>query len=229
MLHLQLTGCVKLWAGERALATRPQLRKATAILVILALTEEHEIDRRQLARLLWSRNSASQGARTAARHVASPAPCAADHRAGARGASARTRPRGAAARPDLDRRFSSRWRLAGPLSVAEDIASDLSGIDPSLDAWLVTARPRLLLRLAAKQPPHAALLGAQTQRSDHRRLPTERHRDRRRLLSDGRPRERTDRGSGSDPLACGAAQRCHGSPARSWRQCTVRTRAGFRP
>jgi hypothetical protein len=75
MLHIQLIGTVKFWGNERALATRPQLRKATAILAILALTDEHDISRRQLARLLWSRKR-FPGPGSAARYAAPSAPCA---------------------------------------------------------------------------------------------------------------------------------------------------------
>jgi TolB-like protein len=156
MLHLQLTGCVKLWAGERALATRPHLRKATAILAILALTTEHEIDRRQLARLLWSRNSVSQGLARLRDTL---------HRL--RRVLQTIVPELEVLQLERDRVVLHRDRVwidvFEPVSfsrtafAAEDIASDLSGIDPSLDAWLVTARARLLLRLAAKQPPHAAI------------------------------------------------------------------------
>jgi TolB-like protein len=157
MLHLQLAGCVKLWAGERALATRPQLRKATAILAILALTEDHEIDRRQLARLLWSRNSVSQGLARLRDTL---------HRL--RRVLDTIVPAYDVLQLDRDRLVLHRDRVwidvmeprsfGGPAFAAEDIASDLSGIDPSLDAWLTAARTRLLARLAAKQPPLAAIL-----------------------------------------------------------------------
>ncbi len=151
MLHLQLVGCVKLWSGERALATRPQLRKATAILAILALGEEPEIGRRQLAKLLWSRNSPSQGL------------------ARLRDTLHRLRRLLDTFSPDIEVLRLERDRVVlhrdrvwidvmdpgafGRTPFApDDVASDLSGVDPSLDSWLVTMRAGLAARLA-KRPP----------------------------------------------------------------------------
>ena len=156
MLHIQLIGSVKFWGSERALATRPQLRKATAILAILALTDGHDISRRQLARLLWSRNSPSQGL------------------ARLRDTLHRLRrmldsfvPGLDALRLEHDRvllRADKIWidvldkAATGRLSfTAEDVAGDLNGVDPVLETWLTTARSRLLARLAENQPAQSAI------------------------------------------------------------------------
>jgi TolB-like protein len=157
MLHIQLIGSVKFWGGERALATRPQLRKATAILAILALTEGHDISRRQLAKLLWSRNSASQALARLRDTL---------HRL--RRALEALVPGLEALSLDHDRVALRRDRIwidvvdraaTGRLAfAAEDIASDLNGVDPILESWLVAARSRMLARIGEKQPAHDAML-----------------------------------------------------------------------
>jgi TolB-like protein len=159
MLHIQLIGSVKFWGSERAMATRPQLRKATAILAILALTEEHDIGRRQLARLLWSRNSDSQGL------------------ARLRDTLHRLRRGLDALVPGLDVLSLEHDRVAlrrdriwidvvdralpgqAPFS-AEDVASDLNGVDPVLEAWLANARSRLSVQRTG-QPAVNAMVSRQ--------------------------------------------------------------------
>jgi TolB-like protein len=151
MLHIQLIGTVKFWGNERALATRPQLRKATAILAILALTDEHDISRRQLARLLWSRNSASQGLARLRDTL---------HRL--RRVLDTLVPGLDVLRLDHDRvalRRDRTWidvldrpALERMAFAVEDVASDLNGVDPMLETWLGRARASLQARLAQKQP-----------------------------------------------------------------------------
>jgi TolB-like protein len=156
MLHIQLIGSVKFWGGERALATRPQLRKATAILAILALTDGHDISRRQLARLLWSRNSPSQGL-ARLRDTLHRLRRALDAFVPGLEALSLEHDR-VLLRADriwidvMDRAATGRLSFA-----AEDIASDLNGVDPVLETWLAAARARLLARLAQSQPAQNAM------------------------------------------------------------------------
>ncbi len=157
MLHIQLIGSVKLWGSERALATRPQLRKATAIMAILALTEGHDISRRQLARLLWSRNSASQGL-ARLRDTLHRLRRVLDGLVPGLEALCLEHDRVVLRRDRIwidvvDRAATGRLPFA-----AEDIASDLNGVDPVLESWLVSARARLLAHMAEMQPALQAML-----------------------------------------------------------------------
>ena len=115
----------------------PSLRKATAIFVILVMTEGHSVSRRFLAGLLWSRNDPGQAlARLRdALH------------------SLRHSIRNVLGDTDLVRLVGDRVMLRpGAVRVdalqaaaalgAGDVAADLDGLDPALDEWLMGIRSR---------------------------------------------------------------------------------------
>lgn len=120
----------------------PSLRKARAILVVLALADGQTATRRWLASLLWSRNDPAQG-------LARLRDTLSTLRLGLRDAlgdtdlvqvtSDRVTLRPGSVQVDLDPANAG----VQPKSLANgEVASDLDGIDPALDEWLLTLRGR---------------------------------------------------------------------------------------
>ncbi len=142
-LHLQLIGAVKLRGTLPHSVEQPQLRKAMAILAVLALTEGHAMTRRELARLLWSRNTLGQSLARLRDTL---------HRL-RQGLEAMLPgidvlqlvgdrvilQRNAVAIDLLDTQHIAGLSAFGP----QDIARDLDEIDPHLDEWLSSMRSRL--------------------------------------------------------------------------------------
>ena len=129
----------------------PTLRKARAILVVLALADGQTATRRWLAGLLWSRNDPAQG-------LARLRDTLSTLRLGLKDALGdtdlvqvtpdRVTLRPGAVRVDL--------ATAAPNTQAQhlaegDVASDLDGIDPALDEWLLLVRGRYRSMRAAEE------------------------------------------------------------------------------
>jgi len=134
----QLRACTS--ANENVL---PSLRKASAIFVVLALSEEQSVSRRYLAGLLWSRNDPAQALARLRDTL---------H-------SLRQSVREALGDTDLVRLTGDRVALRpGAVRVdvlqglehpsaaalnASEVAADLDGLDPAFDEWLAALRSRL--------------------------------------------------------------------------------------
>ncbi len=130
----------------------PSLRKARALFVILAFSDQQTAPRRLLAGLLWSRSDAAQGLarlRDTLRTLRqSLVETIGDddileitaERVGLRPGSVRIITEPPIAEPDT-------------LSVGRDIALDLDGVDPALDEWLRLLRSRVRSALAASSAP----------------------------------------------------------------------------
>lgn len=120
----------------------PSLRKARAILVVLALADGQTATRRWLAGLLWSRNDPAQG-------LARLRDTLSTLRLGLRDALGdadlvqvtpdRVTLRPGAVTIDLETPNTS---ANAQLHAEREVASDLDGIDPALDEWLLSVRGR---------------------------------------------------------------------------------------
>ena len=133
----------------------PTLRKARAIFVVLALTEGQSVTRRWLASLLWSRNDAAQ-ALARLRDTLSTLRQSLRDQLGEPEILLVTVDR-VSLRPgkvnvDIAGRSAALAVNPGP----HDIAGELDGIDPALDAWLSGLRGRY----RASQAPSAAMTRA---------------------------------------------------------------------
>jgi len=156
-MHIQLIGPFKVWI-DADVDLLPRLRKAGAIIAVLALTDGQSISRRQMARLLWSRSDPVQ-------------------------ALARLRDTLHHLRRSLISKFTDfeLVRVVGDqvsisanaawvdvlegttdtgLSVFDpkQIAVDLEGIDPALDEWLATVRSSFLNRVKKQSADQNELL-----------------------------------------------------------------------
>lgn len=125
----------------------PSLRKARAILVVLALSDGQTATRRWLANLLWSRNDTVQG-------LARLRDTLSTLRLGLRDAVGdadiiQVTPDRVTLRPGAVRVDFSAATLDGQASLQADgdVAADLDGIDPALDEWLLLLRRRYRSRL----------------------------------------------------------------------------------
>ena len=133
----------------------PSLRKARAILVVLALSDGQTVTRRWLANLLWSRNDTVQG-------LARLRDTLSTLRLGLRDTVGdadiiqvtpdRVTLRPGAVRVDLS---SGAIDEQTPLHADGNVAADLDGIDPALDEWLQLLRRRYRSKLdeTAVAPP----------------------------------------------------------------------------
>ena len=136
LIDLKLIGRLEACTSDQQ-SILPSLRKATAIFVILVLTEGHSVARRYLAGLLWSRNDPAQALarlrdalhtlRHSIREVLGDSDLV-------RLVGDRVMLRPGSVRVDV-------LQAAATLS-AGDIAADLDGLDPALDEWLSSVRSR---------------------------------------------------------------------------------------
>ena len=133
----------------------PSLRKARAILVVLALADGQTATRRWLASLLWSRNDPAQG-------LARLRDTLSTLRLGLRDsmgdaeliqvAPDRVTLRPGAVKVDIDTADIN----ANASSLANgEVASDLDGIDPALDEWLLMLRGRYRSKREEAAPSQA--------------------------------------------------------------------------
>ncbi|MDP9094941.1 MAG: hypothetical protein M3N26_00020 [Pseudomonadota bacterium] len=133
----------------------PSLRKARALLVVLALADGQTATRRWLASLLWSRNDPAQA-------LARLRDTLSTLRLGLRDTLGdsdlvqvtpdRVTLRPGSVRIDLE---AGGAELPSTSLASAEMASDLNGIDPALDEWLQTLRGRYQskLRESASAPP----------------------------------------------------------------------------
>ncbi|GAC1343497.1 MAG: SARP family transcriptional regulator [Acetobacteraceae bacterium] len=151
LIELRLIGPLQAYTSQNR-TVLPSLRKATAILVILALTEGQSVSRRQLAGLLWSRNDAGQG-------LARLRDTLHSLRQGLREAMGdvelirvvgdRVTLRPGAVQVDLLQSDASPF--AADFNT-NDIAADLDRLDPALDDWLAAMRSRFRERSTPSTP-----------------------------------------------------------------------------
>ncbi|HYZ63998.1 MAG TPA: hypothetical protein VE650_16240 [Acetobacteraceae bacterium] len=151
LIDLQLIGPLRARTGDGR-NILPNLRKACAIFVVLALTEGHSVSRRHLAGLLWSRSDPAQALARLRDTL---------H-------TLRQSIRDALGDADLVRLVGDRVTLrpgavaTDALSVVpaglgvNDLAADLDGLDPALDEWLASVRSRLRAGSAREPPGEAA-------------------------------------------------------------------------
>ncbi len=127
----------------------PTLRKARALFVILALTDGQAASRRYLASLLWSRYDAGQALARLRDTLRTLRQALKDGLGGQEVmdvSAERVALRAGAVRVDAP-------APATPLQGGSEIAADLDGLDPALDAWLLALRGRYRSLAAALQPP----------------------------------------------------------------------------
>jgi TolB-like protein len=133
----------------------PSLRKARAILVVLALADGQTATRRWLAGLLWSRNDPAQG-------LARLRDTLSTLRLGLRDSMGdtdlvqvtpdRVTLRPGAVKVDLD---AANFSADASCLAKGEVASDLDGIDPALDEWLLVLRGRYRSKREEAAPPQS--------------------------------------------------------------------------
>ncbi|MDP9095024.1 MAG: hypothetical protein M3N26_00475, partial [Pseudomonadota bacterium] len=131
----------------------PSLRKARALFVILALSEQQSVSRRSLARLLWSRNDPGQSLarlRDTLRTLRQSLRDSLDDPDLVQVVGDRVALRPGIVRVDLDHETG---RLGGLPHDGSEIGADLNGIDPALDEWLLALRSRLCLPRPTRSHP----------------------------------------------------------------------------
>ncbi|MBV8912207.1 MAG: hypothetical protein JOZ05_04080, partial [Acetobacteraceae bacterium] len=120
----------------------PSLRKAAAIFVVLALSEEQSVSRRHLAALLWSRNEPAQ-ALARLRDTLHSLRQSIKETLGetdlVRIGADRVALRPGAVKVDV---LENLDRPSPSVINASEIAADLDGLDPALDEWLAAVRSR---------------------------------------------------------------------------------------
>jgi TolB-like protein len=132
----------------------PSLRKASAIFVVLALSDGQSVSRRRLAGLLWSRNDPAQAlARLrdtlhTLRHSIKAALGETDLM---RLSGDRVALRPGGVRVDLLETLEH----SAAATNANDVAADLDGLDPALDEWLAALRSRIREPALHRPAPHA--------------------------------------------------------------------------
>lgn len=140
----------------------PTLRKARAILVVLALSDGQMVTRRWLAALLWSRNDTTQGLARLRDTLSTLRQSLKDSLGNSeivQVTADRVMLQPGTVRVDIE--TADRATLERSLAKGE-IGADLDGIDQALDEWLIELRRRYRAKLGTKvtAPVSAALPGA---------------------------------------------------------------------
>ena len=152
LIDLCLVGPLRARASGRP-DVLPSLRKARALLVVLALTEGQAAPRRYLAGLLWSRNEPGH----ALARLRDTLRALRQSLAESVGDAGLIRVVGdrVALRPGAVRIDGEMQALRHGTTVinASEIAADLNGIDPALDDWLLALRSRLRALAAPQRAP----------------------------------------------------------------------------
>lgn len=129
----------------------PSLRKARALFVVLALSDQQNAPRRFLAGLLWSRNDAAQALARLRDTLRTLRQALIDTLGDADILD--VTPDRVGLRPGLVRVIThSAVPEPGALSARSDLALDLEGIDPALDEWLRAVRGRARAPISVRAP-----------------------------------------------------------------------------